>query len=254
MSKMSDMYLSNLSNDMTSTEILSPSADADAKSKSGAAVWLQLPSQIWTGGLFLGLGLVVIVSYWFLVSQTRHKTNKLRTSNSGKNSGDSNNTSGNSNNNSGNSGNSKSPLGNKSIKITYDANKFWFGIEPSIQIVYYVMMVCAAAGFCAVTAWYCALPSLPQRGLFKHAAVMPVLFGIILAASAGWSFALALVPNMKWLVGTLLIVVAIGSILLVAGVMESEQRQWWSVLGAVAFAATTVLNDGVGWLSNYLVK
>ena len=139
-------------------------------------------------------------------------------------------------------------------KASSNANKYWFGIEPQIQYVYYAMMALAAIGFCAVTAWYLLLPSLPARGILQHAWVMPLLFVVILLASAGWSFAVALVPQHKWVVAVLLILVAVCSILLLAGVMESEQRQWWSVLGAVAFAATTVLNDGVGWLANYLVK
>jgi len=134
------------------------------------------------------------------------------------------------------------------------AQQYWFGIEPEIQRVYYVMMALAAAGFCAVTAWYCGLKSLPERGLLKHAWVIPLLFGVILTASAGWSFAVALAPGAQWLVALLLVVVAAASILLLAGVVEAEKRKWWAVLGAVAFAATTVLNDGVGWLANYLVK
>ena len=134
------------------------------------------------------------------------------------------------------------------------ANQYWFGIEPAIQRVYYVMMALAAAGFCAVTAWYCTLASLPQKGLLKHEWVMPVLFSVILLASAGWSFAVALAPTSRWLVALLLVLVAASSILLLAGVMEADVRKWWAVLGAVAFAATTVLNDGVGWLSNYLVR
>ena len=134
------------------------------------------------------------------------------------------------------------------------AQQYWFGIEPAIQRVYYAMMALAAAGFCAVTAWYCSLASLPQQGLLKREWVMPVLFGVILLASAGWSFAVALAPKSRWLVALLLVLVAASSILLLAGVMEADQRKWWAVLGAVAFAATTVLNDGVGWLSNYLVQ
>ena len=200
---------------MSTNNSSSSSRDAETTSKT----WLVHSSQKWTLGVFFVLGAVVIASYALLIVPSV-----------------------------------KQGFGVSQSLGTNNASKYWFGIEPSIQVVYYVMMALAAVGFCAVTHWYCTLRSLPKRGLFKHEWVMPVVFGVILAASAGWSFAVTLAPNQKWLVAMFLILVALCSILLVAGVMESEQRRWWAVLGAVAFAATTVLNDGVGWLANYLVK
>ena len=129
---------------------------------------------------------------------------------------------------------------------------FWFGMPRHVQYVYYVFMALAAVGLCAFTAAYCARPR-PSTGIFRFGAVVPVLFATLLLASAGWSVAVAL-TSQRWLVASLLVVVALCSILLVAGAVEADNATWYTVLGAVLFATCTVLNDGVGWNANYLLK
>jgi hypothetical protein len=129
---------------------------------------------------------------------------------------------------------------------------FWFGMPRQVQYVYYVFMLLAAVGLCTFTGAYCARPR-PTTGLFRFGWVVPVLFATLLLASTGWSVAVALTTQ-RWLVSLLLVVVAVCSILLVAGTAEADNSTWYMVLGAVLFAVCTVLNDGVGWNANYLLK
>ena len=129
---------------------------------------------------------------------------------------------------------------------------FWFGMPKHVQYMYYAFMVLAAAGLCTFTAAYCARPR-PSTGLFRFGAVVPVLFATLLLASAGWCVAVAL-TSQRWLVSLLLVAVALCSILLVAGAAEADNSTWYTVLGAILFATCTVLNDGVGWNANYLLK
>ena len=129
---------------------------------------------------------------------------------------------------------------------------FWFGMSRQVQYVYYAFMLLAAVGLCTFTGAYCARPR-PSKGLFRFGWVVPALFATLLLASAGWSVAVAL-TNQRWLVSGLLVVVALCSILLVAGAAEADNATWYLVLGAVLFATCTVLNDGVGWNANFLLK
>ena len=134
------------------------------------------------------------------------------------------------------------------------SQKYWFGIEKPIQRVYMGLMLCAAVGLITVTGWYCSLPELPSRGLLQHAWVMPALYATIMLCSAGWSFAVTQPVPSRLLVAATLVGTAVSSILLLAGVMESNVRTWYAVLGALAFGTVTVLSDSVGWLANFLVE
>ena len=129
----------------------------------------------------------------------------------------------------------------------------WYGLSKPVQYVFYGFMAAAAIGLCALVAWYCLGSKLPSRGLFSKAWVFPVLIAVALAASGLWSAAIAAKSPKPWLVSTLLVVVAAASILLFAGAVEADTRTWWSVLGALAFATCTALNDAVGWNANYLL-
>jgi hypothetical protein len=135
---------------------------------------------------------------------------------------------------------------------TRQGKDFWFGMSKPVQYVYYVFMALAAVGFCTFVTAYCARPR-PTTGLFRWAWVAPVLLGVLLLASAGWSVAVAL-TDQRWLVSALLVVVAVCSLLLVAGTAEADNVAWYALLGVVLFATCTVLNDAVGWNANYLLR
>ncbi len=129
----------------------------------------------------------------------------------------------------------------------------WYGIPPSVQYVYYGFMGAAAVGLCTLVGWYCFTPTLPTRGVFSKPWAMPIVLAVALLASAAWSAAVASPHQQPWLVSASLIAVAIAAILLLAGAVEADTRTWFSVLGALAFAACTVLSDGVAWNANYLL-
>lgn len=152
------------------------------------------------------------------------------------------------------------PLFRQHREQQYD---FWLGLPSAARPVLYTLMFFAAAGFLAMVWDYVSRP-LPTTGLFgKHKSIFPVLIAVCLLASALWSIFTLQVSKSKtksslkgWAAGasTSLVVVALCSILFIAGQAERVDPSSAALIGSLFFGLTTILTDGVLWNSRLLLQ
>jgi hypothetical protein len=137
----------------------------------------------------------------------------------------------------------------------YKNHDYWVGIPSSSKSMFYVFWVIAAIGFI----WYILSYQLfdsKQEGLFSYKPwIRPLILSIVLFASLMWSICIYMYFNKRWSkVWTVLtlIIVAIGTILLLAGEAESN-APWHRILGLMGFAMTTVLIDPIMWNARFIL-
>ena len=162
------------------------------------------------------------------------------------------------------------PIGVLHSRSEFD---FWLGLPSNTRQWLYALMFLAAAGFCMVIYDYLNR-DLPIDGLFARldGYAFPIIIGIILLFSFLWSVFVILLSqqsnstNLTSVESTLaskgigiatsvsLIIVAVATILLIAGQSERSDSTPQALLGAVLLGVVTVLVDGVAWDSKLLYK
>ena len=149
------------------------------------------------------------------------------------------------------------PIAKEQLAGKYD---YWVGFSQNIQYMLYPLMGLAAIGFVTFIIQYLLNNNNFTSGLFSyHKFIVPILVGILLLASICWSICVMYYVRqpsiiLKTLTSICLIVVAICSVLLLAGYTESQNPKWYVILGLIAFCVVTVLNDGVIWNSKMLTQ
>jgi hypothetical protein len=139
----------------------------------------------------------------------------------------------------------------------YAGSRMWLGYPRPVIYMLMVLQLLAVVGFVAMMLSWIITP--PSGGLLgKHRAVLPAVVAVTLLASTVWAPATqrALTSDTtasKVAVVASLVVAAVGSILLVAGAAEEHVPRVETVLGSVAFAATTVLADAVAWNARFIL-
>ena len=148
------------------------------------------------------------------------------------------------------------PIAKEQLSGKYD---YWLGLSQNIQYVLYPLMFLAAIGFVTFIVQYLINNNF-TTGLFSYNKfIVPILIGILLVASIGWSICVMYYVRrpstiLKTFTSICLIVVAICSLLLLAGYTESQNPKWYVILGLIAFCVVTVLNDGIIWNSKMLTQ
>jgi hypothetical protein len=131
----------------------------------------------------------------------------------------------------------------------YINHPMWLGMSTPLIYTLVVFQILAAAGF--VTAMINWVISSPTTGVFgDHPWLLPATVAVFLAAATTW--APATFYKVHWLVVGGLVVVAVASILLLAGAAEEIPQRWWIVAGLLLFNLVTVLADGVIWNAVYI--
>ncbi len=141
-------------------------------------------------------------------------------------------------------------------------NPYWLGYSsPLIQALVILQLLAVLGFFGFVVPW--VFIEAPKGGLLSHAAALPVVLGAFLAAATLWGPAMRMAVRTdsasqsrtwKWVGAGALWVCAIASILFVAGAVEEDNPRWYLVLGAMCFALTTVLGDGVAYPARMLTR
>jgi len=148
------------------------------------------------------------------------------------------------------------PVVKDQLSKTYD---HWLQIPNDTRYMFYALQLLAAIGFITWTIHYCTRPEPYKSGLFSYSrAFVPILITVLLLSAIGWSIGTVLHarrPNKGTaaLTSGSLIVTALCSLLLLAGQLESETPVWYAILGLLLFCLVTVLGDGVGWNSRFLL-
>ena len=134
---------------------------------------------------------------------------------------------------------------------------YWLGVSRSTQHLFYAFWILAAVGFVWYTLTLFLWPVASTRGLFSYGSwVRPVLIGILLLASMGWSLGTWMHFHKRASKGwasACLVVTALSTILLLAGEAEAGSA-WHRILALMAFAFTVVLIDPVMWNAKWLLS
>jgi hypothetical protein len=138
---------------------------------------------------------------------------------------------------------------------SYMTSKYWLGTPQATIKLYIALQLLAAIGF--ITAMVALLTSPPKRGLltYLNAWALPLVIAVILGASLIWPFALQ--AEQRYVTVGSLIVVAAGSIALLAGTAENlsdDSTSQYAFVGVLTFCIVTVLLDAVGWNARYIMS
>ena len=146
------------------------------------------------------------------------------------------------------------PIVRDTIAKKYD---YWVGLPKYAQYFSYAIWILAAIGFITYIFGFLKQPPQASQGLFSHGTwIRPFIISIALLFSIGWSLTswthFHLQTSKAW-ISISLILVAIASILLLAGEVEADTPSY-QVLGLFFFAVNTVLIDGVMWNAKLWMK
>lgn len=140
---------------------------------------------------------------------------------------------------------------------------YWAGItRPHREVVVYGAMVAAAVGFLLWAFHYVQRrPESRTNGIFKGRFSLEALVIVALLGSIMWSVVVFLSVTryptsraLKYLTSASLIVVAVASLLLLAGTFEDGVSPTYALAGIISFSCCTVLIDGVGWNSRWILR
>jgi hypothetical protein len=138
----------------------------------------------------------------------------------------------------------------KKSNKSYIDHDFWFGLDKNLVKIIIVFQLIALIGFITSVGYW--MNNSPQGGIMSKG---DVLFYTLLAFFIGsiiWPFA---VYYKKHIIVVLsLIIVAISSILLLAGSVEEKNVKVNVVIGFLFLCIVTVLLDAVVWNANYITK
>lgn len=137
------------------------------------------------------------------------------------------------------------------------AHPFWLGYSKPVIQTLVSLQAAAVVGF-----FLFAIPWLfirqPQGGVLSRPAALAVTLAVFMAASAAWAPCMEQALQKRTLLWKLaatisLWVAAACSIMFVAGAAEETEPRWYVMLGALLFAATTTLADGIAYSARTIV-
>ena len=137
----------------------------------------------------------------------------------------------------------------------------WVGIGEKHREVCYPLIVSATVGFIMFSYHFCQRErSSFTKGIFRKKFALETLVATILIFSALWSLFMYLsVVKKKGKISNVLtvlslVIVAISSVILLAGVVEDGKCPNYVLAGVLGFCVTTVLIDAVAWNSNFIIR
>lgn len=132
---------------------------------------------------------------------------------------------------------------------SYSKHEFWFGMNQTVINILIYFQIIAAIGFIiAIFSWF---KNPPKQGVMSNENILFLTFLAFFTGSIIWPF--AVYYKKHWLVIISLIVVAIASILLLAGSVEDfSNNRWYITMGLFCLCIVTVLGDSVMWNANYI--
>ena len=136
-------------------------------------------------------------------------------------------------------------------------SKLYWGLDKQQRIPYYVFMILAVFGFLTFIMYYIDLENKPTSGILSKGYTLEILVSLVLIFSILWSvFVYLSVKNgnkiYKILCASTLVVVAISSVLLLAGTTSDKDSPPYVIAGIILFCLVTVLADSVGWNARFL--
>lgn len=138
----------------------------------------------------------------------------------------------------------------KSKGTSYFKHDFWFGLnEPLVKFLTF-FQICAAVGFVIANIYW--LKEEPVGGIMGNSNVRFVTLALFFIFSAIWTF--SVYYKKHFLTVFSLVIVAISSILLLAGSIEEKNPRMPVIIGFFYLCVVTVLADGVIWNANYISK
>ena len=141
-------------------------------------------------------------------------------------------------------------FGNLMNEYSYLSHPFWFGLEKNKTLLYIFIffLLLAVLGF--LTALFNWNLKKPTSGILSKY-LTPILILFFISATI-WPFATFYKSHIFVVLS--LIFTAISSTLLLVGSIEDDNPKWWIVLGLIFLNITTILNDGILWNANYIMK
>lgn len=136
---------------------------------------------------------------------------------------------------------------------SYLTNKWWLGLDASCVYGVTALQIVAAVSFLGMLVEWGR--RAPYGGLFDHKNRpygLASCVSTLLAASIVW--ALMLDSGRHWLVALSLVVVAVCALALVVGAFTECTPRLTIVLFSLLFGTITVLADGVGWNTRFLLQ
>lgn len=136
-------------------------------------------------------------------------------------------------------------------------SKLYWGLDKQQRIPYYIFMILAVFGFLTFIVYYLDKNNKPKSGILSKGYSLEILIGLVLVFSILWSvFVYYSVKNGKnsfrILTVLTLAVVAISSLLLLAGTTMDKDSPPYVIAGILLFCLVTVLGDAVGWNARFL--
>ena len=130
----------------------------------------------------------------------------------------------------------------------YNKHEFWFGMNSKFINFIIVFQILAALGFLiSVINWFIKPPT---DGILSHNNILFIILSVFLIGSIGWPF-LVYFKKHIWVVISL-ILVAIASIVLLAGSVEDKNPRLHIMISMLFLCLITVLVDGVMWNATYI--
>ena len=145
------------------------------------------------------------------------------------------------------------------VQAVRKGTDLWFGMNKGTKAYFYTCICLAVIGF-IVWLLNLMIDPIPEEGLFRNQAVLPLLIVALLVSALLWSIfvvqtteteSLKSKKTYAVLTSLSLVVTAVCSILLAAGTIEANSK-WYAVAGISVFCLTTVVNDSVIWNANFL--
>lgn len=132
----------------------------------------------------------------------------------------------------------------------YHKHELWFGMKPTLVCTIIPFQLFAAIGFLvSIISWF---NNPPESGLMSKRHVLYITYVFFFIGSIIWP--IAVYTKHKIITVSSLVLVAITSILLLAGSIEEKNPRIHIVIGLIYVNIVTVLLDAVIWNANYITK
>jgi hypothetical protein len=133
---------------------------------------------------------------------------------------------------------------------SYYNHPFWFGLKESFVKIIVFFQVLALIGFVVSNTYWYNEP--PVGGIMSYNNMLFYTLAAFFICSIIWPF--AVYYKQRFISVISLVIVAIASILLLAGSIEESNNRLYVILGFFFLCIITVLGDAVVWNSNYISK
>lgn len=144
-----------------------------------------------------------------------------------------------------------------SVGVSYTEHPLWLGQSGERIQLFIGLQLLAVLGFLLFTVSWIQTP--PQTGIMSYNWILVMTMLIFMLGSSVWgpSAMYTLRTGSKWsalITVGVLIIVAVSSILFIAGAVEDVTGKWHVIFGTLLLAMTTVLCDGVAWNAVFLQR